>query len=98
MLKSLTSKSIYLECKVKISMVDSGAPLKQHDRLEKGCVRRGHLTYWSPELIRTLRVAPPALVVDVTKATKECDVFAFGSVTFLVMLLYKFAYENSSGQ
>lgn len=63
---------------MKISMVDSGAPLKQHERFEKGCVRRGHLTYWSPELIKTLRVEPPTLVVDVTKASKESDVYSFG--------------------
>lgn len=77
MLKTLTSKSIYLECKVKISMLDDGAPLKKHDVGGVGCVRRGHLTYLSPELMKTIRVDPPAVVVAAVM-TKESDVYAFG--------------------
>lgn len=76
-LKTLTSKNIYLECKVKITTLDDGAPLKRHDRMNTGCVRRGHLTYISPELMQTLRVEPPALIVDGTP-TKESDLYAFG--------------------
>lgn len=76
-LRTLTSKSIYLECKVKISMVDDGAPLKRHDRPNMGCIRRGHLTYVSPELMQKARVVPPALSIE-NGFTKESDVFAFG--------------------
>lgn len=76
-LKTLNSKSVYLECKVKISVLDDGAPLKRYDTVGTGCIRRGHLTYIAPELMQTLRVVPPALTVGGTM-TKETDVYAFG--------------------
>ncbi|CDW57088.1 kinase suppressor of Ras (KSR) [Trichuris trichiura] len=80
-LRHLTSKNIMLESKVKISTIDFGVPLVKCSRWNKGSVRRGNLTYVSPELMRCLHVDPPEVLLT-GPFSKESDVYAFGTIVF----------------
>ncbi|KFD48396.1 hypothetical protein M514_10748 [Trichuris suis] len=80
-LRHLTSKNIMLESKVKISTIDFGVPLVKCSRWNKGSVRRGNLTYVSPELMRCLQVDPPEVLLT-GPFSKESDVYAFGTIVF----------------
>uniref|UniRef100_A0A5S6Q9K1 Protein kinase domain-containing protein n=1 Tax=Trichuris muris TaxID=70415 RepID=A0A5S6Q9K1_TRIMR len=80
-LRSLTSRNIMLESKVKVSTIDFGVSLNKCSRWNKGSVRRGNLTYLSPELMKCLYVDPPDLLLSGV-ASKESDVYAFGTVLF----------------
>ncbi|XP_064608724.1 uncharacterized protein LOC135472922 [Liolophura sinensis] len=82
-LRRLNTKNIFLEPKVKISIMDHGMSQQKCDRSDKGCIPKGHLTYIAPELLRTVRVEPPRLRTDET-FTRETDVFAFGTVMYEV--------------
>lgn len=90
-LKTLSSKSIYLECKVKISIADqdflfvpntndissqNDATVHLPERV--GSIAKGHLTYWSPELMQSVKICGQHLVVDHQLASNASDVYAFG--------------------
>ena len=75
--RKLNSKNILLETKAKVSLLDQGMAEKDLDRVDYGCVPNGHLTYVSPEIMRSLRIEPPKIVPTVPY-TKYSDVFAFG--------------------
>ncbi|GAB6026977.1 hypothetical protein CHUAL_013646 [Chamberlinius hualienensis] len=79
--RKLNSKNILLENKVKLCLLDEGMAEQQLDRLDYGCIPNGHLTYISPEIIRSIVVQPPKLINN-KPYTKESDVYAFGTVLF----------------
>lgn len=91
-LKNLCSKNVYLEAKVKISMVNYGTCRRYHDRPNYGSVPRGHLTYLAPELMSSMVVEPPNLV-PYAPFTKETDVYAYGLANSFFNRLYKLMYE-----
>uniref|UniRef100_A0A914VPY8 Uncharacterized protein n=1 Tax=Plectus sambesii TaxID=2011161 RepID=A0A914VPY8_9BILA len=86
-LQCLTTRNIYLECKVKICTLDYGG-LKRRQRRSSDSggdhvvsLFPGQLTYIAPELMTALRVEPPCLAIDGTH-TKQSDVYAYGSVLY----------------
>lgn len=79
--RKLNSKNILLENKVKLCLLDEGMAEQQLDRLDYGCIPNGHLTYISPEIIKSIVVQPPRLVSS-QPYTKASDIYAFGTVLF----------------
>lgn len=79
--RKLNSKNILLESKVKLCLLDEGMAEQQLDRQDYGCIPNGHLTYVSPEIIKSMVVQPPKLVSN-QPYTKSSDVYAFGTVLF----------------
>ncbi|KRZ72052.1 Kinase suppressor of Ras 2, partial [Trichinella papuae] len=95
-LKTLSSKNIMLESKVKISMLDYGVAPSKYDRCNKGCTRRGNLTYLSPELLRGLHVQPPIVVLQSVQ-TEQSDVYAFGTLVYEIFTS-TFPYEELTNE
>ncbi|KAH7961179.1 hypothetical protein HPB52_005184 [Rhipicephalus sanguineus] len=75
--KSLTSKNVVLESRVKLCLMDQGLAERVHDPSDRGCLARGHLTYLAPELMRQLKVEPPNVFSD-CEPSQESDLYAFG--------------------
>lgn len=82
-LQCLTTRNIYLECKVKICTLDYGG-LKRRQRRSSDSgtdnvvsLFPGQLTYIAPELMTTARVQPPCFALAGT-CTKQSDVYAYG--------------------
>ncbi|KRX59163.1 Kinase suppressor of Ras 2 [Trichinella sp. T9] len=95
-LKTLSSKNVMLESKVKISMLDYGVAPSKYDRCNKGCTRRGNLTYLSPELLRGLHVQPPTVVLHSVQ-TEQSDVYAFGTLVYEIFTS-TFPYEDLTSE
>lgn len=76
-LKTLCSKNVHLETKVKISMVNYASPRLSHTNNKSGAVARGHLSYWAPELMSSVKVSPPNLI-PTAPMNKETDVYSYG--------------------
>ncbi|GAB6022451.1 hypothetical protein CHUAL_006563 [Chamberlinius hualienensis] len=79
--RKLNSKNILMENRVKICLLDQGMAEKRLDRFDYGCIPNGHLTYVSPEMMRSLTVLPPRTMQTIP-STKSSDVFAFGTVLY----------------
>lgn len=90
--KKLNSKNIILEGRVKLCIMDQAMTSQENDRPGYGSISRGHLTYISPELMRTLRVDPPHVYPEAS-FTRESDIYAFGSVLY-ELLSEKFAFSS----
>ncbi|XP_022249006.1 kinase suppressor of Ras 1-like isoform X2 [Limulus polyphemus] len=79
--KKLNSRNVILESRVKLCLMDQGMSDSQLDRAEYGCVPRGHLAYFSPEILQNLQIEPPK-VYSTMPYTQEADIFAFGSILY----------------
>lgn len=96
----LTSVNIYIEPnqRVKISLIDNDEkPLASLDSEKNSTVEFNGpaLAYLSPELMRTLRVAPSSsdeddenntnktlVQIDTNQLTKKSDIFSFGTIVY----------------
>jgi len=74
-LRCLTSKSVFLDGKVKICTVDYGG--RFHER-HRTLISRNQLSYLPPEIVRTLLIEPPLLRIHPRLLTKQADVYAYG--------------------
>ncbi|XP_014664712.1 PREDICTED: kinase suppressor of Ras 1-like isoform X2 [Priapulus caudatus] len=83
-LKRLSSKNIYLEPKVKLCVVDCAMMEKTIERANYGSLPQGHITYFSPEIMCSLKVEPPH-VTSSGPYTMASDVYAFGTVLYELM-------------
>lgn len=79
--KTLTSRNVILESRVKLCLMDQGLAEKARDLSDRGCLARGHLTYLAPELMRQLQVEPPS-VFSRCQPSQESDIYAFGTILY----------------
>ncbi|XP_075749410.1 uncharacterized protein LOC119186509 isoform X3 [Rhipicephalus microplus] len=92
--KSLTSKNVVLESRVKLCLMDQGLAERVHDPSDRGCLARGHLTYLAPELMRQLRVEPPNVFSD-CEPSQESDLYAFGTILYeLIAEAFPFGFQH----
>ncbi|XP_064474500.1 kinase suppressor of Ras 2-like isoform X2 [Ornithodoros turicata] len=90
--KNLTSKNVILESRVKVCIMDQGMAEMGRDVAHCGCLSRGHLTYFSPELMCQLRIEPPC-VFSAQGPSQESDVYAFGTVLY-ELIAEKFPFRG----
>ena len=76
--KKISSNNIILENKVKICLMDQGFNTYDYDSTNYAIAAKGHLTYLSPELIRSLCIEQTPNYSIPQDYTKESDVYAFG--------------------
>jgi serine/threonine protein kinase len=78
----LTSRNVYLECKVKISMLDYGTTLPgggaSSMMVNAVPLHRGQLDYYSPELMSSLCLQPPMMLTIGAPCTCQSDIYAYG--------------------
>ena len=76
--KKISSNNIIIENKVKICLMDQGVRSFAYHSNNYVLLPKGHLTYLSPQLIRSLYVDNPPNYYIKQQYTKESDVYAFG--------------------
>ncbi|XP_077516180.1 uncharacterized protein LOC144126111 isoform X3 [Amblyomma americanum] len=92
--KTLTSKNVILESRVKLCLMDQGLAERARDLSDRGCLARGHLTYLAPELMRQLRVEPPNVFSD-CEPSQESDLYAFGTILYeLIAEAFPFGFQH----
>lgn len=75
--KRLNSSNIIVESKVKICLMDQGYYSSNESKNGYACVPRGHLTYISPELMKTVKIEPPHIHFEQSHS-QESDIYSFG--------------------
>ncbi|XP_041464006.1 spindle assembly checkpoint kinase-like [Lytechinus variegatus] len=80
----LSSRCVYLESKVKLSITRVDTSDVTCQRSNHACLPRGKLNYLAPELLGTARVIPPELITR-TEQTHSTDVYAFGTILFEII-------------
>lgn len=79
----LNSRNIYLEPKVKLSLLDQGMAERNSVRPGEICIPRGSLTYFAPEIMRDFRIGcGDVALFDSYLTTVYTDVFAFGTLLY----------------
>ncbi|KAK7081011.1 hypothetical protein SK128_003782, partial [Halocaridina rubra] len=77
----LNSRNVFLEAKIKLSLLDhsmaESGPTGEHT----GCLAQGLLTYLPPEMMRTVEISPPQVTV-VAPATQQSDVYMYGTLLY----------------
>ena len=76
--KKISSNNIILENKVKICLMDQGFNTYDYNSKNYAIAAKGHLTYLSPEMIRSLYIEKTPNYSISQEYTKESDVYAFG--------------------
>uniref|UniRef100_T1IZJ7 Protein kinase domain-containing protein n=1 Tax=Strigamia maritima TaxID=126957 RepID=T1IZJ7_STRMM len=77
----LSSRNVFLEGRVQVSLLDHDLPDSCLDRDNVCCFPRGQITYFSPELMCSLQLLPPHLVIQ-TAPSQQSDVYAFGTLLY----------------
>ncbi|XP_069946514.1 kinase suppressor of Ras 1-like [Cherax quadricarinatus] len=77
----LNSRNVFLEAKIKLSLLDhsmaESGPAGEHT----GCLAQGLLSYLPPEMMRTLEVVPPHVTVKASP-TQQSDVYMYGTLLY----------------
>ncbi|XP_045128726.1 kinase suppressor of Ras 2-like [Portunus trituberculatus] len=77
----LNSRNVFLEAKIKLSLLDhsmaESSPVGEHT----GYLAQGLLTYLPPEMMRTLQVVPPHVTVAASP-TQQSDVYMYGTLLY----------------
>lgn len=81
MVPHLSSRSIFLESKVKICMMGDTHLTDECERPNYACLQKGEIQYFPPETLREAAVVPPYLMYN-NANTAASDVFAFGTLLF----------------
>jgi kinase suppressor of Ras 2 len=81
--RCLSSRNIYLDPKVKLSVLDHGmVDMTTHARVNCLSVPRGAMSYLAPEVLRTLRPTVYRTVSAVFSFSTQTDVYAFGTLLY----------------
>ncbi|XP_071537486.1 uncharacterized protein [Panulirus ornatus] len=77
----LNSRNVFLEAKIKLSLLDhsmaEACPTGEHT----GCLAQGLLTYLPPEMMRTIQIVPPHVTVTASP-TQQSDVYMYGTLLY----------------
>eukprot|EP00057_Strongylocentrotus_purpuratus_P029969 XP_780355.3 PREDICTED: serine/threonine-protein kinase B-raf [Strongylocentrotus purpuratus] len=80
----LSSRCVYLESKVKLSVTRVDTSDVTCQRASHACLPRGKLQYLAPELLAKARVVPPEFITG-NEQTHSTDVYAFGTILFEII-------------
>lgn len=92
MVPHLSSRTVFLESKVKIDMMGDAHLSDECERPNYACLQRGEIQYLPPETLREAEVHPPYLQYNNAK-TPASDVFAFGTILF-ELLAGRFPFQT----
>ncbi|XP_071844571.1 kinase suppressor of Ras 1-like isoform X2 [Apostichopus japonicus] len=93
MVPHLSSRTVFLEAKVKIDMMgDAHCLTDEYERPNYACLQKGEIQYLPPETLRGAAVHPPNLKYNNAK-TPASDVFAFGTILF-ELLAGRFPFQK----
>ncbi|XP_068207353.1 kinase suppressor of Ras 2-like [Palaemon carinicauda] len=77
----LNSRNVFLEAKIKLSLLDHSMAESGPTGKHTGCLAQGLLTYLPPEMMRTVQVSPPQVTV-VAPPTQQSDVYMYGTLLY----------------
>ncbi|CAL4117386.1 unnamed protein product, partial [Meganyctiphanes norvegica] len=77
----LNSRNVFLESKIKLSLLDHSMVESGPQRQDSGCIAQGLLAYLAPEMLRSLEIYPPGINVK-AEPTQETDVYMYGTLLF----------------
>ncbi|XP_069980907.1 uncharacterized protein [Penaeus vannamei] len=77
----LNSRNVFLEAKIKLSLLDHSMAESSPAGEDTGCLAQGLLTYLPPEMMRTVVVAPPQVTVS-APPTQQSDVYMYGTLLY----------------
>ena len=78
--RCLTSKTVFLDGKAKIGMVDYGGAVTSSRY--RSLIGRDPLCYWSPEIVKAMLIEPPLVHIDPRLFNKFADIYAFGTLIY----------------